>query len=269
MTQFIVQADDLAISHATTLGIIDSIHHGLVRNTGIFTNRPDAPFAAEALKDVTGVDIGIDLNFVTGAPILPVDAVPDLVNDRGDFRSSGQLRSTHTLVRQDGFYGDYQPEPFDHDQLHAEAKAQVERFLHLFGRAPSYVHHHSFVSVMSDQVLHEIANEYGLLVVDDLFRSGRIPLIPNDWYSSPFGSTEQATADPVAAFMPYVPQILDADITAIITHPGYVDGEIIDVSSYNIIRARDHQLVTDAGIMSILGRSGVDIVSYSQAGIIA
>ena len=54
MTQLLVQADDLAISHAATLGIIDSIRHGIVRNTGLFTNRPDAAFAAEQLRERIG-----------------------------------------------------------------------------------------------------------------------------------------------------------------------------------------------------------------------
>ena len=46
-------------------------------------------------------------------------------------------------------------EPFDHDQTTAEARAQLERFFALFGRPPAHVHHHSLVTPMLDQVVHE------------------------------------------------------------------------------------------------------------------
>ena len=264
MSQLIVLADDIAISHATTLGILDGIHRGIVRNTGIFTNRPDTEFAANALKDIPGIDVGIDLNFVTGSPVLAADRVPALVTEHGAFRSSHELKATHREVSRDGLYADYDPEPFDHDQLLAEARAQVERFLHLFGRTPAYVHHHSFVSTMSDQVLHEVAEEYGLFIIDDAFRFGQVPLLPNEWYTSPFGADVQAAADPIAAFLPHLPQIRDNAVTALITHPGYVDAELIDSSSYHVIRARDLALVTDPGVQQLLAEAGVEVARASD-----
>lgn len=267
MAQFIVQADDIAITHGTTLGIIDAIRNGIVRNTGIFTNRPDAAFAAEALADIPGIDIGIDINFVTGAPVLPASEVPDLVTETGSFRSSGRIRVNYREISRDGLYADYEPEPFDHDQALAEGTAQVERYLQLFGHRPAYIHHHSLVSVGSDAVLHELADEYELLVVDDLFRFGTIPLLPNAWYTTPFGLAAQADADPVASLLPHIDTILDNDVTALITHPGYVDAELIDVSSYNVIRARDLQLVTSKDLIARLVRAGVEFVSFSAAGI--
>lgn len=50
MSKLIVQADDLAITHAATLGMVDAIRNGMVRATGIFTNRPDAAFAADQVR---------------------------------------------------------------------------------------------------------------------------------------------------------------------------------------------------------------------------
>ena len=36
--KLLIQADDYGITRAVSSGIVFGIHHGLVRNTGIFTN---------------------------------------------------------------------------------------------------------------------------------------------------------------------------------------------------------------------------------------
>jgi predicted glycoside hydrolase/deacetylase ChbG (UPF0249 family) len=265
MTQLLVQADDIAITHATTLGTLTSIEQGIVRSTGLFTNCPDAPFAAAELRKLDGVDVGIDLNFVTGRPVLPTSKVPSLVRADGAFRSSRDIKATHRVTHRDGYYLEFDPEPFDHDHTLAEARAQVQRFFDLMGRAPAYVHHHSIISTMSDRVLHEVASEFDLFVIDDLHRFSRVPLLPNDWYVEEFGPAQQVAADPLAAFERLLPSILTSELSLLITHPGYVDAELLDISTYSVIRARDLQLVTDPRVIATLADAGVELVNYSSA----
>lgn len=268
MSKLIVQADDLAITHASSLGIIEAATNGIVRATGMFTNQPDAAFAAEKIRDVPGVDVGIDLNFVTGRPLLPPDEVPGLVDGAGRFRSSGSIRAQFPLRRMHGVYlGEFEVDPFDHDETLAEARAQVEEFLKLVGRPPAYVHHHSLVSLMSDQVLHEVAEEYGILAVDDLYLNSTVPWLPNDWYSAQFPLDLQAEADAEGAMERLLPEILKNEISILLTHPGYVDAELFDLSSYSVVRCRDQQLVTSPAVMQLLEENGVELTSYSKAGL--
>ena len=100
MTSLIVQADDIAITHGTTLGILDAISGGIVRATGLFTNCPDAAFAASRLREMPGVDVGIDLNFVTGSPVLPASDVPGLVvrSRRPGDRLAGRARKVQDVL---------------------------------------------------------------------------------------------------------------------------------------------------------------------------
>lgn len=265
MTQLLVQADDFAASRATTLGILDGIDDGIVRSLGLFTNCPSSSFAAKQVRAREGVDVGIDLNMVTGRPLLPPSEVPSLVNADGRFRSSGQIRREHTVTAVDGYYATFEIEPFDHDETLAEARAQFRRFFDLMGRPPVYSHHHSVISPMLDQVLHEVSAEFGVYVMDDLYRFDRVPLLPNAWYTSPFGLAEQAAADPIAAFEALLPRIVASELSILIVHPGYVDAELLDISSYSVIRARDSQLVTDPRMIAALAENGVEIVSYSTA----
>jgi predicted glycoside hydrolase/deacetylase ChbG (UPF0249 family) len=267
MAQLLVQADDMAISHATTLGVLESMTTGIVRNTGMFTNVPDAEFAARKLKQLEGVDVGVDLNFVTGRPLLPPAKVPGLVTSSGAFRSSHEIRAAHNLVKQDGFYSTFDPDPFDHDEALAEARAQVHRFIDLMDRLPAYLHHHSLVSTVTDQVMHEVAAEFGVLIVDDLLRYSRVAAVPNEWYSSNFSHKEQAEADPIAAFERALPGILATELSLLIVHPGYVDAALLDLSSFNVIRARDLELVTSPVVAALLASEGVELVTWSATGL--
>lgn len=262
MTKLIVQADDAAITHAATLGILASIDDGIVRNTGIFANRPDAAFAAAELKRRERVDVGIDLNLVTGSPLLPAAEVPDLVDEHGAFRSSRQIRREYEVVRRDGFFVEFDRDPFDHDQVLAETRAQLQRFLELMGRPPAYVHHHSLITQVLHDVLHEITDEFGLHPID-LHRGLVAPLLDIPWYTTPFGPAEQAAADPVAAFETILPEILAHDLSILVVHPGYVDAELLDITTYNVIRARDLEFVTDTSVRALLENAGVELTTYS------
>jgi chitin disaccharide deacetylase len=269
MAKLIVQADDLAITPATSLGIVHAINTGLVRATGIFTNRPDAADTAAQLADIEGVDIGLDLNMVTGAPLLPPQEVPGLVQPNGAFRTSHQIKAGFPIVSQDGFYLQFDPEPFDHDQTLAEARAQMRRFFDLFGRAPVYLHHHALSSGMLDQILHELGEEFGVMVMDDLPRDGIVHQVPNLWYTVPFGPAEQSASDPVAALLPVLEEVAEHEVSVLITHPGYVDAELLDISSFNVIRARDLGAVTSPVVKALLDERGIELATYTSCGLAA
>lgn len=267
MPRLIVQADDIAITHGTTLGILDAITDGIVRATGIFTNCPDAAFAAARLRELEGVDVGIDLNFVTGRPLLPAARVPGLVDGEGAFRSSGRIRVEYGVTGGEGLVTEFEREPFDRDQTLAEARAQVDRFIALMGRAPAYVHHHSLVSPVSDDVVRQVGAELGVPFVDDLYRDGTIPLLPNDWYTKPFPVEAQVTADAVGALQRLLPAMSSNELSLLIVHPGYVDAEILQLSTYSIIRARDLELVVSPASRAILREAGIEVTSFSAAGL--
>ena len=59
------------LHNGTTLGILDAITDGIVRATGIFTNRPDAVFAAERLRELTGKRVYC----ATDEPFAALDAM--------------------------------------------------------------------------------------------------------------------------------------------------------------------------------------------------
>ncbi len=265
MTQLLVQADDIAITPAVTLGILQSIEQGIVRSTGLFTNQPNAAFAATKLRELDGVDIGIDLNFVTGRPVLNPADIPNLVTSDGRFRTSHEIRAQYPAAGGDPIYPEFLEEPFPEEEVAAEAQAQIDRFIDIMGRLPAYIHHHSLVSAATDRVFHELAQEHGLLPVDDLLRHGPAHVLPNPWYARPFGLEEQAQSDPIAALTALMPRIVEHELSILVTHPGLVDAELFALSSYSVVRARDLEMTTSPVVRDMLERAQVELVSYTSA----
>src|SRR5690606_33588527 len=131
------------------------------------------------------------------------------------------------------------------EQVRLEAAAQLQRFIELFDRLPAYLHHHSLVTPVTDRVLRDVAAEYGIVAMDDLYRNREVHLLPNDWYASPFDLQAQADAAPARAIAALVEEIRRHEVSVLIVHPGYLDAELLDLSSYSVIRPRDLQLLRD------------------------
>ena len=51
MSKLLTQGDDFGFTRGVTLGIVDSIDRGVLRNTGLFTNMPSAEFAVSFMAD--------------------------------------------------------------------------------------------------------------------------------------------------------------------------------------------------------------------------
>ena len=87
--RLLVQGDDFGFTRGVTLGIVDSIDKGILRNTGLFTNMPSASFATTFMKDRPNVCFGVDFNLVAGKPVSNPKDIPHLVDDNGYFIKSG------------------------------------------------------------------------------------------------------------------------------------------------------------------------------------
>jgi predicted glycoside hydrolase/deacetylase ChbG (UPF0249 family) len=53
------------------------------------------------------------------------------------------------------------------------------------------------------------------------------------------------------------------DVLEIMVHPAYVDQAIMDVSSYNIYRAKELDILTDSKLSEALDELGVTVSDYS------
>jgi predicted glycoside hydrolase/deacetylase ChbG (UPF0249 family) len=264
MAELLVQADDNALSRGVSLGILRAITHGIVRNTGLFTNQAVAAETAAALREIPGICVGMDVNIVTGSPLSQPNDIPALVTDTGAFRSSGSVMASGTVVRNEGWIVVFEDDPFPKDQVLLETRAQIEQFIHLMDRKPDYLHFHSLATPNVHDVVLDLARELQIPTSETLMNyPGVTPIMP-PWYTRPFPLQAQADAKPEPELLDILDG-LEADRTGfLIVHPGYVDAETLDLSTFSVIRARDLQLACSPTVIGYLADRDIELVTYRE-----
>lgn len=252
--KLLFQSDDYGITRAASLGIIHSIKNGVVRNTGLFSNMPWAAECVEWIRPyLNDIAFGIDLNASTGPSLLGYDKVPNLCHENGMFYTSRENRAMDTEAN--GF------DHVDYDQVYAEFEAQVEKFIELVGKKPDYIHGHAYGTKTTDRARRAIAEKYGRPYSAD-FREPMSPMGGMSWYK---GRTpeEQLKNDPLGTIISNK-EILEQEIGYIITHCGYCDKELFDLSSFNTCRAVDLAAATSDELKQWIKDNNIELIDFRQ-----
>lgn len=122
--RLIVNADDFGLTPGVSEGILAAHRHGIVTSTTVLaTSTIDADLVARA-RD-SGLGLGLHVNLTLGRPLT---AGASLVDEGGRFVRDARRAAARAVA------GD----------VEREVAAQVDRFVELFGRAPTHLdsHHH-------------------------------------------------------------------------------------------------------------------------------
>ena len=157
MAKLLLQGDDFGFTRGVTLGIVDSIDRGVLRNTGLFANMPSAEFAVTFMKDRPEACFGIDFNLVSGPCCANPKDIPHLVDEEGNFIRSGVRTRDPRWQTVEG-----RAELFPYEEVKTEIMAQFNRFIELTGKKPEYLHEHSISSENYRKVIHELSVETGI-----------------------------------------------------------------------------------------------------------
>jgi predicted glycoside hydrolase/deacetylase ChbG (UPF0249 family) len=84
----VVNADDLGLTIGVNNGIFDAHDRGILTSASLMANAPATANAIRGVRSRPTLGIGVHLTLVDGAPMLPPDRVPTLVNDDGRFHAS-------------------------------------------------------------------------------------------------------------------------------------------------------------------------------------
>lgn len=155
--KLLVQGDDFGFTRGVTLGIVDSIDRGVLRNTGLFANMPSSEFAVQFMKDRPQVCFGIDFNIVSGHSVADPHDIPHLVDANGEFIRSGVRTRDPLFATEEG-----RRKMFPYDECYLEMKAQYERFICLTGHRPGYLHAHSLMHENYIQAIRDLAEKTGI-----------------------------------------------------------------------------------------------------------
>lgn len=261
--KLIIQSDDYGITRAQALGCIEGIKNGIVRNTGIFTNMPWFDEVAEWIRPYIGqIDLGIDLNCSTGWPVLDPKEIPDLCQENGKYKTSSMNRA---LDNESNNY-----DHFNYEQIMKEYDAQIQKYIKKFDRLPDYIQGHVYITPKLKKAQQDLAAKYNIPYCQDLserlVKEGRAvagPVDENSWYVSTT-LDGQANAFLKDYLLEDRAHLLDKEIGIITCHTGYVDRELMDLSTFNIYRLNDLYSCTCDEVKKWIKDNNITLARFSD-----
>jgi hopanoid biosynthesis associated protein HpnK len=178
MKRLIVTGDDFGLAVPVNEAIEEGHRRGILTAASLMVGGPAADDAVERARRLPTLRVGLHLVLVEGRPVLPPEAVPDLVDASGEF-------SPH-LVRA-GIRFFFRPRA--RRQIEAEIRAQFQAFRDT-GLTLDHVnaHNHMHLHPTLLSLLLEVGREFGL-------RAVRVP------YEPPLASWRAARAAPARRFL--------------------------------------------------------------------
>ncbi len=257
--KLIAQSDDYGITRGCAQGALYAVRKGIIRNTGLFSNMPWAEECVELIRPYLGkIALGLDLNASTGPSLLGYDAVPSLCHEDGTFLTSRENRALDT-----------EENSHDHvvyDELYAEFEAQILKYIELVGKRPDYLHGHAYGTATTRRVSLDLARKYGILYSSQLSERPEVLSrnMSGSWYIMPPTFENQAKSNLGDYLIDPANGFLEAEYAYLICHCGYVDDEIINLSSFNIFRARDLEGVTSERVWNWVRQNRVELISFKD-----
>lgn len=263
MNKLMFQSDDYGFTEGVTLGILKGIKEGIVRNTGLVVNMPSSQMAAELIKDIPYVSVGIDINLVAGRPVSNPKDVLSLVNADGHFISSVQRKKENKVIGQEFMTTIFETDPYNLEETILETENQLLKFIELMGRKPEYFHPHSLLTPNTMKAAQIVAKKYDIPQTFSLAKDSRMVMIPCTWTPEPFPIEEQIMTNVEDNFIEALSKT-KGDIGFFISHCGYVDADLLDETTYTMIRTRDLECAVSSKVKKYLVDNHIELVKFSD-----
>ena len=264
MTKILFQGDDFGFTRAVTLGIVDAIDRGVLRNTGLFANMPSAEFAVSFMKDRPQACFGIDFNLVAGPCVSDPKEIPHLVDENGMFLKSGLRVRDPRWQSEEG-----RAELFPYDEVNKELRAQYRRFVDLTGTKPGYLHEHSISSENYRKVIHELSVEEDIPYSSEIFKELKMDTATQKLFMNSLASqkkvfdpNDQLNKDTVAQFFSVAEDFLNNEYNCFVCHPGYVDAELLSLTTLSLERSKDAAMMMSPEVAAWVREHDVELITY-------
>ena len=263
MKTLILNADDYGRTASISKGIRQAHLDGLVTTTTAMMNFPTVQDDLRtAMAECPKLGLGVHLTLTAGRPVLPASQLPTLTTPNGTFFRLNDLGNAYAQVN-----------PIE---LKAEWRAQIEKLL-ATGATIDHLdshHHTSYYTEAGFGIMLDLAAEYGAPLRrpralanpdnDRLEFTERILRERSAWCPGNFVTDfydEGATLDNLLKIFNSLPE----GVTEIMSHPGYVDEEILRDSAYNTQRERELAILTDPQARAALEANGVKLATFRSA----
>jgi len=245
----IVNADDFGLSKGQNYGIVEACRYGVVTSTTAMVNAEAIGHAVALSRDLPGFGIGMHFVLTLG---MPLTAMPGLTRD-------GQLGKWIWEMAEQG--------SLPLEEIARELDCQFNRFVDLFGRAPTHIdsHHHVHMIPAIFPLVAEFARRKGVaLRVDRGEKAWKsVPDLPatTDGFSSAFYGEEISEA----LFL----QVLERSLAQgersleVMAHPALIDNTLRK-SAYCWPRLSELEVLTSASLKKAIVGRGYRLGNFSD-----
>lgn len=230
--KLVINGDDLGYTMGVNQGIIEGYKKGILRSTTALCNSDYLLEAKQMCDECPGLGVGVHLTCTLGKSLTQNKTLTD---ENGEF-----FPGRTTIWTKD----------VDYDELYREWKAQIERYIEVFGHLPTHLDSHHSVhdaTPKSLAVAKRLAAEYGL----EMRRYG-----PYKFVNEFFGPT--ATKENLLAILE---KYKDEDIE-IMLHPAFCELELYQKSSYSLGRVVELSVVCDEEVKKYIDEHNIELVHY-------
>lgn len=202
------------------------------------------------------IAFGLDLNASTGPAILSKEKIPGLVQDNGYFLTSSMNKALDT-----------DENDHDHvvyDEIIKEFEAQIHRFIELVGKKPDYLHGHAYGTKTTMKASLHLAAKYGIPYSMQIAENDKMTNPGMGWYIFPPTLDNQAKSSLEDWLLEDKGNILDKEYAFLVTHCGYVDAELLELSSFNLYRPMDLKGVTSTKVKKWIKDHNIELITYKD-----
>lgn len=239
--RLIINSDDFGLTKSITDGIVEGIMGGYITSTSLMANLEFTEYAIKKALENKIKCVGLHINFTKGKPIIPNDHLTD---ESGMFlHRSIQMENTNIT----------------YEDAYNEIKSQLDVVNKISnGRLKiDHLDSHHFIchNEAVKKALIDIAKEYNIPIRNEFECKVRKPDLFYTGFS--LNNIEYNELEKMIA------NYKDKDISVeLMTHAGFVDDYTISVTSYNIQRKTELDLLKQAKENGLFDK--VELISFEQ-----
>ena len=237
LKKLLIVSDDFGLTSGINYGILHAYLRHSISGADLIVNAPQTLEAVDLIQKYQMHCIGIHINITLGKPVSNVQDVPSLVNQQGLFHSSKWwLKNPQVNVV----------------ELILEFDNQIALFEKLIGKKPvhiSYHHRYDFYKHYPSLAKH-------------LFKKYSIPMrLERDEKGYPY---EYAYNSSYFINQSILQEELLCDVVELPCHVGFVDKDIMKISSLNLQRMEDSYTVNSQEFKTEYQNLGYHLVGWEK-----
>ena len=244
----IMNADDFGFSKGVNLGILEAFQRGVVSSTSLMVNMPGFDHAVELMKQYPELNVGIHL--VTSVQYSILKGLKTVTDENGHFYHD------HDKIKN-----------CDLEELKQEYEAQLQKFL-ATGFTPTHIDFHWCYYPVQLEAAVYLGKKYNLPVRAEtkeieawLDEQGVIHNfnMQHNFYQMDASQTPEMLISQLQHCLDEGYESYSFEL-----HPAYVDQPVLELSSYNIQRAKEFMVLTHPDVVKFFADNNIEKICFKD-----